>query len=129
MRILHLADVHLDRPFVGLRMEARERRRSQLHDTFRRCLTLADARCADLITIGGDLWEHEHLGPNTLNSVVYELGEAGRPVLIICGNHDPLVPGSGYLLADWPENVHIVRTSEPELHEFGDVAIWGVSWT
>jgi DNA repair protein SbcD/Mre11 len=75
MRILHFADVHLDRPFAGLRAEARERRRAQLQDAFGRCLALADARDADLITIGGDLWEHEHLRPDTLNSVIYELGE------------------------------------------------------
>ena len=129
MKILHLADIHLDRPFAGLRAEARARRRSQLYDAFTRCLTLAEERGADLITIGGDLWEHEHLTRDTLNSVVFELGEVDRPVLIICGNHDPLVAGSGYLLADWPKNVRVVRTSRPELHEFGDVAIWGVSWT
>jgi exonuclease SbcD len=129
MKILHLADVHLDRPFAGLRPEARTRRRDQLHDAFRRCLALAREQQVDLVTIGGDLWEHEHLRRDTLNSVVYELGEVGLAVLIVCGNHDPLVPGSGYALAEWPENVRVVRTSSPELHEFGDVAIWGVSWT
>jgi exonuclease SbcD len=129
MKILHLADVHLDRPFAGLRPEARARRRAQLHDAFRRCLALATDRDVDLITIGGDLWEHEHLRRDTLNSVAFELGEIGLPVLIICGNHDPFVPGSGYVLADWAENVRVVRTSRPEPHAFGDVAIWGVSWT
>jgi DNA repair protein SbcD/Mre11 len=128
MKILHLADVHLDRPFAGLRPEAKARRRMQLHDSFRRCLALAEERAVDVVTIGGDLWDRE-LSRDTLNSVVYELGELGRPVLIICGNHDPFVPGCGYALADWPENVRVVRTSEPELHDFGDVAIWGVSWT
>lgn len=128
MRILHLADVHLDRPFAGLRPEAKARRRTQLHDAFRRCLALAEERAVDVVTIGGDLWDRE-LSRDTLNSVVYELGKLGRPVVIVCGNHDPFIPGCGFALADWPANVRVVRTSEPELHEFGDVAIWGVSWT
>ena len=41
MRILHFADVHLDRPFVGLSPEAGDHRRRELFGAFRRCLTLA----------------------------------------------------------------------------------------
>jgi DNA repair protein SbcD/Mre11 len=129
MKILHLADVHLDRPFSGIPREARARRRAQLHDSFRRCLALAEERDVDLVTVGGDLWERPQPDRDSVNSVVYDLGELGRPVLIACGNHDPFIPGCAYALADWPENVRLVRTSEPELHEFSDTVVWGVSWT
>jgi len=127
--ILHLADVHLDRPFVGLSRHAARRRRAELADAFHRCLALADERDVDLITIGGDLWEEEHVTADTSQSVVYELEQVGRPVLIIAGNHDPLVPGGMYSRITWPGNVRLVRGSEPELHEFGNVVVWGVSWT
>ena len=46
------------------------------------------------ITIGGDLWEEENVRPDIRNSVAYELGQLDIPVLICCGNHDPLVTGS-----------------------------------
>ena len=65
MRIAHLADVHLDRPFVALPAAAAETRRDELFDAFGRCLTLARERGADLITIGGDLWEEEHVRADT----------------------------------------------------------------
>src|SRR5262249_38780780 len=50
-------------------------------------------------------------------------------VLIICGNHDQFIPGGTYARVTWPDNVRVVRTSEPELHDFGEVVVWGVSWT
>jgi DNA repair exonuclease SbcCD nuclease subunit len=129
VRILHLADVHLDRPFVGLPADAARRRRAGLWDAFVRCLELGRDRGADLITIGGDLWEHEHVQKNTINSVAYELERVGVPTLVVCGNHDPFVPGSGYALADWPDNVDVVRSGELEPREFGDVVLWAASWT
>jgi len=55
MRILHIADVHLDRPFVELARPDARARRAEVRETFRRALTIAQERDADLITIGGDL--------------------------------------------------------------------------
>src|SRR3954468_18053229 len=107
MPILHFADVHLDRPFVGLSGESARRRRRELFEAFRRCLALAVERKVDLVTIGGDLWEEEHVLADTRRSVAHELGRLGIPVLIICGNHDPLRPGGSYLRTPWPDNVTI----------------------
>ena len=57
MKILHLADVHLDRPFVGLPADEARARRADLLGTFRRCLEAARGHGVDAVTIGGDLWE------------------------------------------------------------------------
>lgn len=128
MRILHFADVHLDRPFVGLPPEVAARRRVDLFEAFRRCLTVARERDADLITIGGDLWEEEHVTADTRHSVCYELAQVGVPVLIACGNHDPLIEGGSYLRTAWPNNVTVVPRRNVSDHSFGDVCIWSVSW-
>lgn len=129
MRILHLADVHLDRRFVGLPHAAAQRRRQELRRTFECCLTTAKERNADVVTIGGDLWEEEHVTPDTRNWVATKLQEVDLPVAIIAGNHDPLVPGGNHLRADWPANVHQFLSSEPTELRLGDVSIWGASWT
>jgi DNA repair exonuclease SbcCD nuclease subunit len=50
------------------------------------------------------------------------------PVLIVCGNHDPLRPGGSYLRTSWPDNVTIVNRGRLEEHRYGDVSIWSVSW-
>jgi DNA repair exonuclease SbcCD nuclease subunit len=80
------------------------------------------------VTIGGDLWEEEHVRRDTLASVTHELGQLRVPVLIVCGNHDPLLAGGSYGRAVWPDNVVIAPIRTPSRHDFGDVAIWAVSW-
>lgn len=128
MRILHLADVHLDRPFVGLSADEAATRRRELREAFRRCLAVARERAADLVTIGGDLWEDENVTPDTRAFVAHELATLGIPVLIACGNHDPLLPGGNYERTDWPANVHVFRSAEPEEYRLGEISVWGASW-
>jgi exonuclease SbcD len=128
MRILHLADVHLDRPFVGLPLDVAKRRRGELFEAFRRCIELGEARQANLITVGGDLWEEEHVSADTRNSVAHELGRLAVPVLLICGNHDPLLPGGSYMRTEWPSNVYIFPRRTVTERRFDGVSVWGISW-
>lgn len=129
MRIAHLADVHLDRPFAGLIGGAGDQARQRLRRTFQRCLQLAVDREVDLVTIGGDLWEDENVRVDTRRFVAHELGRLDRPVMLICGNHDPYLAGGNYARTEWPANVHVVDSSEPTSVQFDGVDVWGVSWT
>lgn len=123
-----MADVHLDRPFVELtRAEARARR-AEVRETFRRALDIAHKRRADVITMGGDLWEDENVVADTRLSVARELEQTEIPVALVAGNHDPLLPGGNYLQTSWPENVRLFGGIPEEL-QVGDLSIWGVSWT
>lgn len=116
MRFLHLADVHLDTGF-----ESRsERIRRALRDASRRALegavTLAIEGGVDAVLIAGDLFDGDRLSFETERFLLAELerlGEAGIPVVYATGNHDP---GRGELRAhalEWPENVFLLRESEP----------------
>lgn len=129
MRILHISDVHLDRPFSGFAYEDARARRAEVWSTFKRCLELAKERDADLLTIGGDLWENENVVPNTRQSVADELERLGLPVLIVAGNHDPLLPGGHYEQTRWPDNVHVFGGGPLQERAFDEVSVWGVSWT
>lgn len=128
VRILHFADVHLDRPFAGLSADEAAARRRELRDAFRRCLAAARERSVDLVTIGGDLWEDENVTPDTRAFVAHELGTLGIPVLIACGNHDPFLPGGNYERTEWPARVHVFRATEPEEYRLGEISVWGASW-
>jgi DNA repair exonuclease SbcCD nuclease subunit len=128
MRILHLADFHLDRPFVGLPPEAGKQRREGLFAALQRCLGLAEEHKVDLITIGGDLWEEEHVRADTRASVAHELGALGIPVLIVCGNHDRLLPGGSYRRTTWPTNVTVADQGVVTEHPHGEVSVWALSW-
>jgi DNA repair exonuclease SbcCD nuclease subunit len=129
LSILHMADVHLDRAFVGLSPEDARVRRRELRDALQRCLTLAGKHQVQAITIGGDLWEDEHVTPDTCRWVASQLGDAEVPVVLVAGNHDPLRPGGPYQRVDWPDNVTLLPAG-PELHrkDIGELSIWGMSW-
>jgi DNA repair protein SbcD/Mre11 len=129
MRIAHLADVHLDRPFAWLAGGAGEEARQRLRSTFRRCLEVARDRDADLITISGDLWEDENVRVDTRRFVARELEQTGLPALLICGNHDPYLAGGNYPRTDWPENVTVFHRPELTQRTYDDLSVWGLSWT
>ena len=129
IRLLHLADLHLDRPFVGLPLDEARARRRELREALERCLALAVERCVDAVTIGGDLWEDEHVTPDTLHWVAHRLGELRLPVVLVAGNHDPLRPGGPYRRVSWPENVHLLPPDTGlQPHDLGELCVWGMSW-
>lgn len=126
LRLLHFADVHLDRSFAGERLfgAGARRRREDLRDALERIVQRARDEQVDLITCAGDLFEHEHVTRETANFAAQTLGEAGRPVLIAPGHADPAVPGSPYRYMRWPKNVTIASHEELRPYRFGDVDIW-----
>lgn len=128
MKLLHLADVHLDRPFVGLTQAEAAARRNDLFEAFRRCLAAAVEHGVDAVTIGGDLWEDEHVTVNTRRAVAHELGRLAVPVLIVTGNHDPLLAGGAYARTKWKKNVHLFGAGGLTEKAVGDLSVWGVSW-
>lgn len=116
IRILHCADLHLDRPFPGLDPDAARRRTAELFAAFRRTVDLALERDVQVFLVAGDLFEHRWVRPETLRLIASEfLRLAPRPVLIAPGNHDPLVGGSPYLSFRWPENVRIFGSGWQEI--------------
>ena len=137
-RLLHLADLHLDRPFaqMGCHGELARRRRQGLRDALRQAGESAQEHGCDAVTIAGDLFEHERASAETGQFLV-ETFAAWAPmrVLLAPGNHDPLVPGSIYLRTRWPANVHLFQSSELEPVELADgVTVWGLghhepAWT
>jgi DNA repair protein SbcD/Mre11 len=129
VRILHFADLHLDRSFAGLSVAPSEaaKRREELRAALRRIVDLALELDVDALTVGGDLYEHERAGPDTGNFIAGEFARlAPKRVLIAPGNHDPYVPDSLYWRLEWPPNVHIFQAMSWEPVELSDaLTVWG----
>ncbi len=127
--IIHTADVHLDRAYSGAGMSPAiaSARREELRDAFRRFIDLALETGADAVTIGGDLYEHERVTPDTGNFIRQQLERLGDvPALLAPGNHDPYVPDSIYHRLAWPANVTIFRErSFAPVELAGGVTVWG----
>ncbi|HEY4439162.1 MAG TPA: metallophosphoesterase [Candidatus Elarobacter sp.] len=126
--IVHAADVHLETAFTDVRGGAR--RRAALADAFVRIVDLAIARKADLLTIGGDLYEAERAGPQTARFIFAQLARFKKPVLIAPGNHDPYSSRALYARDDLPANVHVF--AEPAWAPYAvadDVTVFGFGHT
>lgn len=129
-RILHTADIHLDRPFGGNPGPTNlpEARRRGLREALSALGTLARTEECDAISIGGDLFEDELAGYHTARFLVDTFRSfAPRRVFISPGNHDPFHPRSLYARTNWPSNVHIFRKQEfePVTLEEG-LTLWGI---
>jgi DNA repair exonuclease SbcCD nuclease subunit len=71
-------------------------------------LQLALEERADAVFCGGDLYEHEHFTPDTVEFVRQAFAEVDPlPIYLAPGNHDWLGPDSLYRQAKWTPNVHI----------------------
>jgi DNA repair protein SbcD/Mre11 len=130
-RLLHVADLHLDRAFAGMgcQGELAIRRRLGLREALRRAgQTALDRGCA-AVTIGGDLYEHDRAGAATAAFLV-ETFASWQPmrVLLAPGNHDALLTGSIYSRTEWPANVHLFSTAELRPVPLADgLTIWGLA--
>mgnify|MGYP001158013599 CR=1 FL=1 len=130
LRLLHFADLHLDRSFASERLSgaAASRRREDLRAALSGIVQRARDESVDLITCGGDLFEHEQVTRDTANFVAQTLGEAGRPVLIAPGHSDPALPGSPYRYMRWPSNVTIAAHEGLRPYQFGGVTVWAAAF-
>jgi len=129
-RLLHFADLHLERAFsqVGCRGAVAKRRRHGLRMALRAIGNAAGEHSCNAVTIGGDLFEHERATLETAQFLAQTFA-SWQPieVFIAPGNHDPVDPSSIYLHQDWPSNVHIFleETLTPVALEDG-LTLWGL---
>ena len=130
LRLLHFADLHLDRSFAGERLYGvgAQRRREDLRLALQRIVERARQAEAHLITCAGDLFEQDHVTRDTASFVLQTLGAAGMPVLIAPGHADPAVPSSPYRYLRWPTNVTVATHEELRPYHYGDVQIWAAGF-
>jgi DNA repair exonuclease SbcCD nuclease subunit len=128
LRIVHCADVHLETTFPETR--GGSGRRKALADAFVRIVDEALARDADVLTIGGDLYESERAGPQTVRFLFEQFARFGKPVFVAPGNHDPHAPSSLLARADLPENVRVFNEAAWRAYPLaGDVTLFGFGHT
>lgn len=111
------ADLHLDAPFSSTGSpELAHARREDLRQALSSVVELALRENAQALLVCGDLYEHAWASGQTLSFAARQFSRlAPAPVVVIPGNHDPLVAKSWHLRADWPANVHLLTRAEPAL--------------
>jgi DNA repair exonuclease SbcCD nuclease subunit len=84
---------------------------------------------ADIVLLAGDTFDNNRVPAPVLARTAQLLADAGRPVVILPGNHDPALPNSVFVrggLASLP-NVSILGVTHDEAVDFSrhDLEIWG----
>jgi exonuclease SbcD len=107
---LHVADLHLDSPYVGLKHLPESLLNRVQESTFvslQRIIDLAIKEKVDFIIIAGDLFDSEQRSLRAqirLRDQLLRLKREEIQAFIIHGNHDPLK--GNWVQLDWPTNVH-----------------------
>jgi DNA repair exonuclease SbcCD nuclease subunit len=92
-------------------------------------LTAARDAEADIVLLAGDTFDNNRVPAPVLDRVGQLLADAGRPVVILPGNHDPALPNSVFIrggLSTIP-NVTILGITHDEAVGFADhdLEVWG----
>ncbi|PFA62584.1 hypothetical protein CN378_20380 [Bacillus sp. AFS015802] len=111
IRFFHVADLHLDSPFTGLKHLPREvfdRIHNSTFASFEKVVKEAVEREIDFMIISGDLFDEEDRSIRAQAKLLKQfqlLHAGGIPVYVVHGNHDHL--GSHRLDLDMPDNIHV----------------------
>lgn len=130
MKILHSADWHLGSSLRGRTEEQAALIRQGLLSIPQKIVSLCRQEHCDMLLLSGDLFNGS-CPTDMIRMVQTALGEAGVPVFIAPGNHDPIGLESPYDTGSWPDNVTIFRqnrftsVSVPEL----DCRVYGAAFT
>lgn len=113
MKIIHTGDIHLDSPFTSSNPVEAEKRRNALRSAFSSLMLYAKTQKCELFIVAGDLFDDDCVTKDTINVLCKEMESVCDCHFIIApSNHDPYTEKSAYYLINWPENVHIFKTSE-----------------
>lgn len=128
MKLLAFSDVHLDSKFGWANRHVARRQRQRLREGVTWAFEQAQAEGAAAVLIGGDLFEHDLVSPDTVAFLRRTFGRAGLQVFAAPGNHDPASKESPYRRVDWPDNVHVFRETRFTSRRLDDgVTLWGAA--
>ncbi len=130
LRIMHIADVHLDSPFSRLPLDRAEIRRREQRGVFTSMMMYAKSRKTDIVLIAGDLFDVGYASEQTLDIITREFEKAPECRFVIsAGNHDPYSARSAYKLRRFPDNVYIFPSAELSRFSFDDIGVDVYGWS
>src|SRR6266853_2689022 len=121
--LVHSSDLHVD-----------DERIATLHGGdgtagLARVLATARAFKADIVLLAGDTFDNHAVTAGTIDRAGQLLADAGVPVVILPGNHDPATPDSIWLRGRFDEiqNLAILGITNDRVVAFPDrnLEIWG----
>lgn len=128
MKLLLFADLHLDAPFAWATPEVSRRRRRNRRETLSRIVSLAEEERVDAVLCAGDLFEHDRIGPDTMEFLRTTFARSGLRFFLAPGNHDWYSSRSPYAQVEWSPNVHVFTDARLAPVELDDgITLWGAA--
>src|SRR5258708_21477531 len=130
LRLLHVAELRRDRGVAGQAYWGCEggQRGTMLRGALEAAVDLALQGGAGGLTVGGDLFENEHVTRDTVAFIVRQLSRLSCPVVIVSGNHDFSSRVSPYRTVAWPSHVTLALEPAPTRVEFDDAVVWAAGY-
>lgn len=129
MKFVHIADLHLDSPFINLsdRENYGEKRRLEQRKALKKIIEYIKDNNIKYLFISGDLYEHKYIRKTTIEYINNLFKEIPNTTIFIApGNHDPYIKNSYYNKFNWNENVKIfnskiekIETEEADIYGYG----------
>lgn len=132
LKFLHCADVHLDRPYVGLSPEKNDERRRGLRTTFMRMMEYVRGSGVNYVLISGDLFDTEFATNNTAEVLIREFRNCPDTRFIIApGRSDCYANNPIYSTGRLPQNCYVFEKSTLDRFYFDDdkVTVYGWAFT
>lgn len=123
MRLLHMADFHLDSAFSGFDKDVADQKREELRECFVNTLRKAKEEGVSLALIAGDLFDTPFCTAQTRRVVWEAIEEFGLPVVIAPGNHDHYIKNGAYADKSLPENAFVFTSPEMGRFDFDELGI------
>lgn len=123
VRLVHSSDLHVDDDRIAAQHGG--------DGTGGLAAVLATARALDanVVLLAGDTFDNHMVRPATIDRAGVLLAEAGLPVVLLPGNHDPLTADSVYRRGGFDRivNLRILGLTEDDIAEFSEYGldIWG----
>jgi len=117
IKLLHIADVHLDTTFLCRSEEVRRQLREAIRAAFQKAVTCAIEEQVNAVLIAGDLFDGRRLSFATERFLIQEierLDRAGISTFYAAGNHDPGGSNAKLSRMDLPESFHYFGSAVPE---------------
>lgn len=123
MRIMHIADLHLDSAFSGFDRSRAEQKREELRNCFVNAMNTAREMGVELVLIPGDLFDTPFCTLATRKVVFEAMAQVGCPVVIAPGNHDYYNKNGTYADESLPENIHVFTSGELGRFDFDELGV------